>query len=85
MEQGLGLVKRKFFLSVGKETCIRYTFYLFQLAFLPREISFKVNIFEKRVMLPVISRFWGEHVSLNAVICAILVFKKPKVDKRKFI
>lgn len=71
MEQRLGLVKRKFFLSIGKETCIGYTFRCFSGLFLSRKISFKVNIFEKRVMLPVISRFCGEHVSLNAVICAI--------------
>lgn len=74
MEQGLGLVKREFFLSTGKKTCIGSTFRCFSGLFLPRKISFKVNIFEERVMLAVISRFWGEHVSLNVVICATFGF-----------
>lgn len=61
----------------------RIHFPLISVGFFAKRNLIQINIFEEKVMLPVISRFWGEHVSLNAVICAILVFKKPKVGKRK--
>lgn len=66
--------KKGVFPFYRQENLYRTHFPLFQWAFLPRKISFKVNIFEERVMLPVISRFWGEHVSLNTVICATFGF-----------